>query len=249
MRNFRFYSEQQHLQIGDVVSLSEFDSKHIRKTLRLKAGNKILLFDGIQEYNAELTSVSSHEAKAKVIDIIEVEKVENKIILFQALIKQSNLELIAEKVSELGVSELVLFASDYSQIKDLADNKIERLKKISISAAKQSERIDVMEIKAPITFDQALDLAHRTCVKKYFFSSRLEAEQTLNNLNLEKVQGNIAIFIGPEGGFSTGEDGLAKEAGFEIVSIENKIYPRRLILRSETAAIVAVGLVVGQLKL
>lgn len=248
MRNHRFYSEKQHLQIGDVVLLSDFDAKHIKKTLRLNTGHKIILFDGIQEYNAELKTVSNNNTTAKIISIIEIGQVKNKIILFHALIKQQNLELIAEKISELGASELVTFSSDYSQIKDLPDKKIERLRKIAISAAKQSERINIMEVNNSINFEEAIELAKRTCVKIYFFSSRLESHQVLAELDLEGIEGNIAIFIGPEGGFSTGEDCLAKDEGFEIVSIENKFYPRKLILRSETAAIVAVALVVGRIE-
>lgn len=243
MRNHRFYTDQQHLQIGDVVLLSEFDAKHIRKTLRLKTGNKIEVFNGESEFEAELIEVKTDSTKAKVLSEKQKMVIKNKIFLFQSLIKQQNLEFIIEKASELGVSETILFSSDYSQIKvDFAESKLGRLEKIAKSAAKQSERFDVMKINKPINFDQAIEVALKFCKKVYFFSSR---NKVIKELEIQKTffeEENIGIFIGPEGGFSTGEEGIAKEKGFEIVSMENLFYPRRLILRSETAAITAISL-------
>lgn len=247
MRLNRFYTERTNLTLNSSVKLQDTDIRHIRNVLRLKKNDEIVLFNGEKEYLAELKIVGREFITAKIKKVLKVEDFSKEggidITLFQSLIKVGNLDLIVEKTTEIGVDSIIAIESDFSQVKlDYVQKKPERWTKISIVAAKQSNRIKVPEIVQPITFKESLELADKFDEVFFFTFPKDNIEESKDTVDLKdyitKVQADggenptrIAFYVGPEGGFSPAEHKLAKEAGFKFVKFGNTI------LRSETAAI------------
>jgi 16S rRNA (uracil1498-N3)-methyltransferase len=142
-----------------------------------------------------------------------------------------------QKATELGVRSIVPLLTARSEVKpssDSTERKLTRWRRIALEAVKQSERSRLVDILAPKSLVEALQMPADT---KYFFAER-------GNKPIDKADGisasksqRVSVFIGPEGGWKSEEEEIAVEHGSRIVTIG----PR--ILRTETAAIAAISLV------
>lgn len=246
MRVSRFYSERINLRVGSSVKLREEDSVHIRKVLRLKSGDKVILFNGEKEFEADLYLVSKDAIMARVTKVTKVEDFSGEsqieITLIQGLLKAGKFELIVEKLTEIGIDNIVPLECEYSQAKaDRVLDKVDRWQRIAIASSKQSERVRIPEILVPIKFNGLKDIKSEfdqvfvfTIPRENLISSS-EVEVFDKKLINEKSK-HIAYMIGPEGGFSPKEHEILKELGFQFVTL-----PGNNILRSETAALVVGG--------
>ncbi len=244
MRLNRFYTERKNIRTGSSVKLSDYDANHVRKVLRLSKGDKITVFNGEKEFLAELILVTREFATARLLELIKEEdfsKPKVEITLFQSLLKAGKLEDILEKTTELGIDHIVPVVAEFSQsFYENTNSKYERFNKIILSACQQSERLTIPELHKPIDFDGVINLKEQFDVIYFFTIPRKASPESIDTKFLSmipKEYSKIAVFIGPEGGFSPTEHKLAKEAGFEFVTFTDSI------LRSETAAITAVAIV------
>lgn len=246
MRIPRFYSERINLRVGSSVKLRDEDSVHIKKVLRLKAGDKIILFNGEKEFEAALYLVSKDAIMAKVTKITRVEdfsgETQVEITLIQGLLKAGKFELIVEKLTEIGIDNIVPLECEYSQAKvDKILDKVDRWQRIAIVASKQSERVRIPEILVPMKFKELNDIKDEFnqvfvfTIPRENLIDRSEVE-VFNQSMIDKKSRHIAYMIGPEGGFSPKEHEMLRELGFKFVTL-----PGSNILRSETAALVVGG--------
>ena len=149
------------------------------------------------------------------------------------------MELIIQKSVELGANAIIPVEMKRCVVKldsKSESKKIERWQKIAESAAKQSGRNIIPEIRNITAFRDALDKAASYDMILVPYESENGMESTKNALSEIKSGMNIAVFIGPEGGFDEKEIRAAKEHGAKILSLGKRI------LRTETAAISAVSL-------
>lgn len=245
MRLNRFYTERQNLRINSSVKLSDSDVNHVRKVLRLKKGDNIIIFNGNEEYLAELKFVTREFVTAKLIKLQKAEehnKDSKSLVVFQGLLRAGKFDLIIEKLTEIGVDIIVPVECEFSQTKKNAViTKIPRWNKIAISAAKQSERLSLPEVLPPVTFEDILNATDEFDLILFCTLRRQNLPESLSaeNLNPDLFKGikKVALLIGPEGGFSPKEHSTAKEKKFEFIQIGENV------LRSETAAIVFSGIV------
>jgi len=142
--------------------------------------------------------------------------------LAQAVLKGDHLAFVVEKAVELGVSEVVLMQCERA-IARPSVARVERLRRIAESAAKQSGRVRVPDISGPVAFAEVLSPS------AILFQPG--AERNWNETTKETTQ--VTAIVGPEGGFVDDEVERARDAGCRIVALG----PR--ILRAETAAVVA----------
>ncbi len=164
-----------------------------------------------------------------------------EIVLLQALPERERMELIIQKATELGVSAIIPFKSERSislEEREAKQRKAHRWQAIAIKAVQQSRRALVPVVEAYQPFQDALS----------FCSRPLDREETLRILLWEKNGGplrdllrqshpkKIYAMVGPEGGFTEEEVKSAREAGFVPVKLGQRI------LRTETAAIILVGI-------
>lgn len=229
-----------NFRTDDSYYISGADYNHIKNVLRMKECDTFLVSEnGI----SNLCKIMAFENESVVARIIEKNyqstELPVKIHLFQGLPKSDKLELIIQKTAELGVFSITPTEMNRSIVKiedKKKKNKIERWQAISESAAKQSKRNIIPEIRNIVSFKEALKEASLYDLILVPFESEKGMESTKNALNEIKAGMDIAVFIGPEGGFDDKEIEAAKEQGAKILSLGKRI------LRTETAAITAVSL-------
>ncbi len=240
MRKHRFFLEQQNIKAGDIVTMSPFDSNHIKSVLRLKKGDDIYIFNGEKEFSAKLVLVSSKGTTAKIEKLIKSasKESEKKLTVYLSLIKNPNFELALEKLSELGVDRIIPLETEFTQISaEKLSKKYERWKKIVVAASKQSGRISVPQIEVAAKLKNVLPnvTSHHDLVL-VLSTDKKRNYKNLLDLDL-KHKNDIAIIIGPEGGFSNLEESLFDKLNLNRININPNI------LRTETAAIISVGVV------
>lgn len=154
-----------------------------------------------------------------------------RITCILSLIKNDKLELCVQKLTELGVSRIVLYEAQRSVVRLKEDRKMLRLSKIAREAAEQSHRNMIPEI---CTLNSLKEAASYMGDVNYFC---YEAEK--NIAEIEKAR-SITYVIGPEGGFTDVECRCFSDMGFESVSLGKRI------LRAETAAIYMTCIIAGK---
>ena len=161
-----------------------------------------------------------------------------RVTLGQGLPKSNKIDVIMQKATELGVAEIVPLITERTMVKVRDEEKrITRWQKICREAAMQSSRIDIPKVCQVQSFrDFLLTLAPGPLTLNL-----LPWEQGTQPIKsvLRENEGvkNIVVLIGPEGGFSRAEAGVAKEKGFHLVSLGPNI------LRTETAAIAVLSMI------
>lgn len=225
---------------GDTVSVSGELYRHMARVLRLKEGSEVqltaddatVLSGVIEEVGAKTLTVritSSNAGQAREEGL--------KITLYQGLPKGEKLDLILQKCTELGVSEVVTFEAERSIVKLSGEKSAARLgryQKIVQEAARQSGRSSVPKVALGRGLDAVLQEAQHA-VKLLLW----EGEQTVRlRETLERYQapGSVAIVVGPEGGLSAAEVEQAVSRGFTPVSLGSRI------LRTETAGLAVLSI-------
>lgn len=236
MKEKRFYYYG-NLTEGAEILLEGEEFHHLSNVMRARVGDKLILFNGDGYfYHAEIEEIAKKYAKIRIINS-EKSKNEPKIDLtvFQALAKGDKLSLVMQKITEIGASELVIFDSEFCDVK-ANTTRVDRLETIAVSASKQCGRATITKQTGVFKIEEVIEK-----IKDYdAFYVAYENEDGLTLAkdlisNKDKIK-KVAIMIGAEGGFSSSEIESLRYAGAKIVSLGNRI------LRTETAAIVCSGL-------
>jgi len=215
------------LDPGEVLRLSEEDGHHVHKVLRGRPGDRVEVVDVAGRlFVAELLGGSE-------ATILEERPTaggdEGKVVLYQAVPKGRHMDLVVEKVTELGVSRVVPLSTERGVVRlSEGDGKARRWRRVAEAAARQSLRLRIPEVAEIVSFPEAAREAAETGVLLH------------NGVDLPPLEDAVlgpvvGLFVGPEGGFSDGELAIAREAGLSLASLG----PYRL--RSETAGMVAVA--------
>ena len=231
----RFYLPQGMDGAGHAVLDAE-ESKHAGKVLRLSAGDRVECFDGRGSAWLCALGFSGTTAFVDRLEDLPSRESDTRITLYQGMPKSDKLELIIQKITELGAVRVVPVNMTYSVAKAEgadAKKKCERWQRIAYEAAKQCGRALVPEVALPMSFAQALtDMRAR---KLMLMPYEVPVGGGLNALPVGAK--DIGILIGPEGGISPEEVEKAKAAGAVPVTLGSRI------LRTETAAIATVAMV------
>ncbi|OQY00766.1 MAG: 16S rRNA (uracil(1498)-N(3))-methyltransferase [Bacteroidetes bacterium 4572_117] len=215
---------------SDTYTLSEEESKHCIRVLRLKVGDNISLIDGKGGYHiAEITK--DHHKKCE-IKVIQTEKGYGKrnynlSIAIAPTKNNDRFEWFLEKSTEIGVDKFIPIISHQSERKII---KPERLNKRINSAIKQSVQAYRPQLANTVSFNKILDIDF---AGKKFIAHCFDTQKPYLKDVICKND-KILILIGPEGDFTKEEIKLAKEKGFIEISLGDSR------LRTETAGIVAV---------
>ncbi len=204
--------------------------------LRCKIGEQIVCYGNDEfDYLCEVQTVTKKQAIAKIIGKEKNKKNPKKsITVFQGVVKGEKSDFIVQKLTELGVSNLFWFESEFS-VASVNNNKLERQNKISLEACKQCGRSIPLKISEMLTFKQVLE-------KLGQFDLVLFANEKNRGriLNADLNKSNIAIIVGSEGGFSDKEIEQINMSGATNFGLGERV------LRAETASI-AMSAIVGHL--
>lgn len=232
-----FYVESLYLPaVSSVVRISGSDARHIKNVLRLGAGDVVGLYDGTgSEYEARITALSKQQVDVTVIQQSPRRSISKvQIGIGQALLKDKKMDGLIRQLTELGVTRFCPFISRRSVPRPDSKrllSRVERWNKISKESLKQCRRGYVMEINDVLSFETLLDSANASDLKIAFWEEATESIQSIIDCKHNETVKSIFAILGPEGGFTSEEMAMAKEAGFLTASLG----PR--ILRSETAAV------------
>ena len=221
---------------GGRVSFPEWSAHHAREVLRLRAGDLVRVFDGRgAEFEATLDLVTRQEVHARIGPAVSP-RPESPLRITLALspLKGDRMELVVQKVTELGVVSIrpvVTFRTDAAARPALRGTRQERWDKVASGAAEQCGRAVVPDVASTIPL--------RQLVLEPFDGPRVllreaSGQPSLRSLFAEAPR-DLLLLVGPAGGFESAEVDELLAAGFEAAALG----PR--ILRSETAAVAAVA--------
>ncbi|MGB3210660.1 MAG: 16S rRNA (uracil(1498)-N(3))-methyltransferase [Desulforhopalus sp.] len=238
MRRFFFDPE---LRNGDKVLLSEEESRHISKVLRLKTGDIVELLDGLGAvYHAVISSVG-RRVEAKIEGVVtRAPDIGKSVWVWQGILKGEKMDTVVQKCTELGVAGMFPFQSSRCQGKlDPAQSrkKHERWQRIGLAACKQCLRLQSMKIDTPATYSERMTQKtdDNSILRLLFWEE--EKKTHLHDISDIGAVSSIALMLGPEGGFTPEEIEQARHAGWRTVSLGHRI------LRAETATLSAVSIV------
>ena len=235
----RFFVPKPNIH-GERASVAGGELEHMRRVLRLRPGDRVVLFDDEgAEHEGIIRAYRDGGAEIAIERTYRPERDSPlAIMLAPALGKGDKLDLVVEKSTELGVAAIMPFICRRTVPQlgvDASRRRAERWRRIALAAAKQCGRTSVPEIDEPVDFADMLGRAEPPALKIFLW----EGEKTLGLKALrERMPRPASLFlaVGPEGGFAPEEAELARRSGFHSVGLG------RRILRTETAAVAAVAL-------
>jgi 16S rRNA (uracil1498-N3)-methyltransferase len=213
----------------DSFTLSAEESKHISKSMRLKEGDSIFITDGKGALaKAILTNVHKDTCTADIVErtFHDISTARKQHLAVAPTKNPDRMEWLVEKAVEIGVSQISFIICDRSERKHVDLNRLHR---IAIAALKQSQGEWLPELKT-LSFSQFINENKNVSAGK-FIAYCEEQEQAIEIRNLKLQQKDAIFLIGPEGDFTPHEVLLAKESGFQQISLGKNI------LRTETAAL------------
>ena len=207
---------------------------HLKNVLRMVVGDELLVsLNDAFEYICEIVKMEKGHAICKINGKRECEWNPRKnIVIFQAITKGAKFEFIVQKATEIGISKIVPFVSEFV-IAKVSESKRDRLLSIALNACKQCERTVVPEI-ADLTDVDGVISQFKDFDLVLFANERANVGKKIKDLDKHQ---NIAIIVGSEGGFSQKEKEKFEGAGATTISLGKRIY------RCETASVAMMSLV------
>ncbi len=231
---YHFFVEEKQVN-GENAYISGSDVNHIVNVLRMKIGEELLIsVKGDWDYLCKIEEIENDRVNLKVLESMEQRELPIKLTLLQGIPKSDKLEMIIQKATELGVSNIIPVKTNRVVVKideKKTQAKVNRWNAIAQSAAKQSKRSIIPKVLNPQTLDNALEIVKDYGVKLLPYENADGIKKTKDILNSLDSKNNIAVFIGPEGGFEEAEVKKSTDSGFEVITLGKRI------LRTETAGL------------
>lgn len=221
---------------GQRVIIEGDDARHALRVLRLRPGELITVSDG----RGAVVEATIGEGRDRLVAHVTARRSEPRprpaLRVFQAIPKRGKLDLVVQKLTELGAASIHLFASERSVPKwgaGKGEAHAARLSEVARQAAMQSRRAWIPTVAPPVPVS-SLDLAPLTVVLHTSASVRLVAALPMDAPEV------VGLVVGPEGGWTDGEVAAFRERSAILVSMGP------LILRTETASLAAAALLLGR---
>lgn len=216
---------------GNQVQFTGENYQHLSKVLRAKIGDAVVATDAQgMDYHCVIDHITSDCIVARIEDVARsAVEPEVAVHLFQCLPKADKMELVIQKCVELGVHKIYPVAAARCVVRldtERAQKKCARWQKVSEAAAKQCGRGIIPEIHSVISMDEAIELA--AAMDLALIPYEREQQRGLKEIALGGRK-EIAILIGPEGGFDDAEIAACLARGILPVTLGKRI------LRTETA--------------
>jgi len=239
----QFFIESKKITAEALLLEEKSDIKHIIDVLRKKEGDEVLFIDENEIlYTTMILEFSKNHLKAQILNKEKsIRTLCTDITLIQSVLKSSAQDFAIQKATEIGTKKILPITSKYTVVKfeNSKDRtkKVEKWQKIAFESCKQCERSKAPEISAIRSFQEALSMDFDikiACVERM---ADLSLKEFLR-ANSYKAGQKIALFVGPEGGWSDAEIESFSPNNIAKVSLGN------MILRAETAVIAALSGVV-----
>lgn len=239
--------------LGDQVSLTAEQQHYLCRVLRLRSGDRFIAINGQGQW--WLVALTENLTQGQIVEALSAQtELPIAVTLLMAMPK-TGLDDVVRQATELGVGQMVLIRSDRTVLNP-SPQKIERWRRIAQEAAEQSERQVVPVITAPQPWSTALQTWNATHAHCYLCAARGNTPHLLSCLQDLRSEGTdtretvredigqplspvtaIVLAVGPEGGWTEAEITAAVAAGYQPVSLGNRIF------RAVTAPIVGLSLI------
>ena len=226
----RFFVKTENQSLAKDFFLVDSEHHHLANVMRLRVGDELVIVCGDEfDYFYKIVSITKNSTGLEFVKrVVNQCNPKEKLTVYISLIKFDNLVTAITKLSEIGVSDVVLFNSDYSNIATKSVN-ILKLEKILEQSCKQCERSIPIKLRGVMSFAEML----KDLPGNVVFADETKRDEKLSFAGVD------AVVIGPEGGFS----GQERDA---LGIVAKPISLGRRVLRTETAAIVASTLILSK---
>ena len=245
----RFFVSSDNIKENTVV-ISGDDARHISRSLRMAAGERITVCDmSLNEYDCVLSRFCDGFVEAGIVSKKKNDTEPSfHLRLYQALPKGDKLETIVQKAVECGACEIIPFESERCITRIKKENtakKTERLMKISREAAMQCGRGVIPKVSEPVSFEEAIEGAKLADIPIFCYEGG--GTEPLGSILRKRKSGSasptVSVVIGSEGGFSEREALFAAGAGMILAGLGKRI------LRCETAPVFVLGCIAYEFDL
>jgi 16S rRNA (uracil1498-N3)-methyltransferase len=238
MECFIVEKENIDLDYSELTLVSD-EAHHATRSLRIKIGEEILATDlsgTCYRCRVERADPGTLTLTCSIEEILlNFGEPKRDILLIQGLIAQpSRWEFLLEKVTELGARAIQPITTERTERENFNRERSERILR---AAVKQTKRARMPELRELSSIHAALSEAIKEGRKLILLHEAADSASTLSR-SLIASGNSLAIFVGPEGGFSDSEVEIALKSGAQIISLGT----RRL--RAETAAIAALAMLI-----
>jgi 16S rRNA (uracil1498-N3)-methyltransferase len=237
MARRRFLVDQVH---DNTAEIRGDEAHHLARVLRAEPGRQYEISDGMGVYLAEVSAVEKDRVGFRLLEPLDTSPAPVRLTLLAALIKFDRFEWLVEKATELGAEAIVPVNAARSEkgLLEAAAKRAGRWRRIAHESSQQARRVRPPEIGGPRELGAALEALSGD---GYFLDEKPGAPPLLAVLPppaKRRVSDSITLVTGPEGGWTDAERAWAAAGGWTSVSLGP------LILRTETAAITAAGLLI-----
>lgn len=228
----RFYSEQP--VTTDRAILAGPEAHHLQHVMRAKVGDEVILFDGSGwEFDARVARLSRAQVELEVTGSRQVDlELATRIVVGVALPKADRQRWLMEKLVELGVARVVPLRTQRSVVHP-DQSGLSKLRRAVIEATKQCGRTRLLEVAELMSLTDYLQSPPANAVKW--------VGDPVGTAPGQWARGSAGHFlaVGPEGGWSDDELSWAQDAGWQVISLGERL------LRVETACLVFAALVMA----
>lgn len=234
----RFFIDENALS-GNIITVTGGDAVHIGRSLRMRIGDEITFCREGKEFICTIENITSDKVFCRVNKTLssQCEPTLN-LTVFQAFPKGDKAELIIQKCTELGVSEIVFFISKRCVSRPegkSAENKISRFAKIAEEAAKQSGRGKIPIIRGILTFEEAVNELRKKQLPLFCYEN---GGKSFSEISFDGIT-ECGVMIGSEGGFDSDEAGRVIQQGI------TPLWLGKRILRCETCPIAVTAVIMN----
>ena len=244
---YKFFVDRDQIDTeGKRVYITGEDRNHIKNVLRMRIGEEaaVMVPGDENEYRCAISGYTPDAVELELLFVKECDvELPCEVVICQGLPKADKMETVITKSVELGASAIIPVATTRSVVKldgGREEKKISRWNAISEAAAKQSKRAVIPEVLPVMSMGKAIDRCRDFDVKliPYELSDHDAMDDTRKAVENIKAGSKVAVFVGPEGGFSEEEVREAIQAGFVPITLGHRI------LRTETAAMVVLSWII-----
>ena len=235
-RTFRAFVFDDHLPRDGTITLTGEESHHLHKVLRIEVGKEVEAINGRGVvWRTEVVDAGDRSSVLRILDKRNIEPAPVSFEMAVAIPKGGRMDDVVRQLTELGISTICPLVTERSEVGGLlerVETKLEKWERIAIQACKQSGNPWLPVIRKPLSFEKWSEQLSGNSVR--LLGSLVPEAKFISSFSRSEVV-EVAIGIGPEGGFSQLEQEVAKMVGFTPV----RFGPH--VLRVETAAVCALA--------
>jgi 16S rRNA (uracil1498-N3)-methyltransferase len=229
--------------IGNTAALVGEHALHLARVLRAEVGQEYDIATGSEVRLGTIRSISDDRVEFALGEAHEIKPAPN-IVLFLAIFKFDRMEWAIEKCTEIGVARVVpvIARRTDAHLAGAATKRHERWQRLALQAAEQSRRVTPPEIASPVKLKDVGGVLSSGAATRVVLAESEENTRLRDVLQTPPMSSEVALAVGPEGGWAEDELDWFGKTGWVAASLGDTI------LRAETAAIVACALAFEALR-